>query len=134
MLISSYDGLIAAAKQQLEPQRLLFVFTRVELPTAHSDIEAEKFHAGHGGNLVPVICVDKALIELGSFSDLVEESKQTGQDWKIAFVACLDGQNGVMPTSMDAEIPLQTMQTNILTGMISGYLAYDREGNQIQVV
>ncbi len=80
MLISSYDGLITAAKQQLEPQRLLFVFTKVELPVEHSDIEAEKFHAGQGGNLVPVVCVDKALNELGSFSDLVEESKQTGQD------------------------------------------------------
>ena len=134
MIISSYDGLIAAAKQQLEPQRLLFVFTRVELPEEHSDIEAEKFHAGQGGNLVPVVCVDKALNELGSFSELVEESKQTCPDWKIVFVACLDGKNGMMPTSSDADIPLQTMQTNILTGMVAGYLAYDREGNQTRIV
>lgn len=134
MLISSYDGLITAANQQLEPQRILFVFAKVELPTEHSDVEAEQFHAGQGGNLVPVVCVDKALNELGSFADLFEESKQTGQDWKIVFVACLDGNNGIMPTSIDSEIPLQTMQINILTGKVSGYLAYDREGNQIRVV
>jgi hypothetical protein len=132
MIISSYEDLLAAAKQQPEPQRLLFVFTQVELPAEHTSAEAEQFHAGQGGNLVPVFCVDIALDELGSFADLAAESKQTGQDWKVVFVACLDGKNGVPLSSSDAEMPLQIMQTNILSGMIDRYLAYDREGHQIR--
>lgn len=132
MFISSYDELIAAAKQQPEPQRLLFVFTRVELPEQHSSEEAERFRDGQGGNLVPAFCVDIPADELGSFVELVEESKQAGQDWKIVFVACMDGKNGQLPSSSDAEMPLQSMQTNILSGMIDRYLAYDRDGNQVR--
>ena len=132
MFISSYDELIAAAKQQPEPQRLLFVFTQVQLPEEHSESEAQRFRDGQAGNLVPVFCVDIAIDELGSFAHLVAESKQTGKDWKIVFVACLDGINGQLPSSSDAETPLQTMQTNILSGMVDRYLAYDRDGQQIR--
>ncbi len=132
MNISSYEDLLKAAKQQPEPQRLLFVFTQPELPEGYTQVQIDRFHAGQGGVLTPKMCTDKALDELGAFSDLVKESLQTGQDWKIVFVAGLAGRNGVMPSTEDAQEPLKKMVEAINNGAISNYLAYDRDGNQIQ--
>jgi len=132
MNISSYEDLLKAAKQQPEPQRLLFVFTQPELPEGYTKVQIERFHAGQGGVLTPKICTDKALDELSNFSDLVTESRQTGQDWKIVFVACLAGHGNIMPSTEDAQEPLKKMVEAINNGAISNYLAYDRDGNQIQ--
>jgi hypothetical protein len=132
MNISSYADLLTAAKQQPEPQRLLFVFTQPELPEGYTKVQIERFHAGQGGVLTPKMCTDKALDELGDFSDLVTESLQTEQDWKIVFVACLAGRNGTMPSSAEAQEPLKKMVEGINNGAISHYLAYDRNGNQIR--
>lgn len=132
MNISSYEDLLKAAKQQPEPQRLLFVFTQPELPEGYTKVQIDRFHAGKGGVLTPKMCTDKALDELGDFADLVKESRQTGQDWKIVFVACLAGRGGVMPSTEEAQEPLKKMVEAINNGAISGYLAYDRGGNQVQ--
>lgn len=132
MNISSYEDLLTAAKQQPEPQRLLFVFTQPELPEGYTKVQIQRFHAGQGGVLTPKMCTDKALDELGDFSDLVTESRQTGQEWKIVFVACLAGRAGVMPSTEDAQEPLKKMVDSIQNGAISNYLAYDQDGNQIQ--
>ena len=112
----------------------MFVFTKTELPEEHTERDVQSFAAGQGGCLIPTVCVDKALHELSEFEDLVEESKKTGQDWQIVFVACLSGKSGMMPTSADAEQPLNTMIEGIHSGMIANYLAYDRAGNLIQFV
>ena len=132
MNISTYADLLEAARQQPEPQRLLFVFTRPELPEGATEAQKQAFQAGKGGVLTAQMCTDKALDELGNFSDLVEESRQTGEDWKIVFVACLAGRGGVMPSSEEAQEPLKKMVETINNGAVSRYLAYDRDGNQIQ--
>lgn len=132
MNISSYADLLQAARQQPEPQRLLFVFTKPELPEGYTEAQSQNFQAGTGGVLAPQMCTDKALDELGDFSDLVEESRQMGQDWKIVFVASLPGHAGVMPTTEEAQEHLKTMVNSIQNGAISKYLAYDRDGDPVQ--
>ncbi len=132
MNISNYADLLEAAKQQPEPQRLLFVFTQPELPEGYTAAQNQGFQDGTGGVLTPQICTDKALDELGNFSDLVEESRLMGQDWKIVFVACLAGRAGVMPSSEEAQAHLKTMVNSIQNGAISKFLAYDRDGNLVQ--
>lgn len=132
MNISSYEDLLKAAKLQPEPQRLLFVFAQSELPEGYTEVQTQRFHAGQGGVLTPKVCTDKALDDLSNFSDLVTESRQTGQDWKIVFVACLAGRAGVMPSTEEAQEPLKKMVDAINNGAISHYLAYDRDGNQVQ--
>jgi len=129
---SSYADLLKAAWQQPEPQRLLFVFTKPELPEGYTEAQNQNFQAGTGGVLTPQMCTDKALDELGDFSDLVEESRQMGQDWKIVVVANLPGHAGVMPTTEEAQEPLKTMVNSIQNGAISRYLAYDRDGDLVQ--
>jgi hypothetical protein len=133
MNISNYADLLKAAKQQPEPQRLLFVFTKPELPEGYTEAQNQDFQAGTGGVLTPQMCTDKALDELGDFSDLVKESRQTGQDWKIVFVASLPGRAGVMPSTEEAQEPLKTMIHSIQNGAISRYLAFDQDGDLVQI-
>ena len=125
---------MAVAAKQTEPQRLLFVFTRSELPEDSNVAEQQSFNAGQGGNLIPVVCVDKTLDECGDFAELVDESKNTGQDWQIVFVAALFGKMGVLPSNIDAEQPLARMIESIQQGLIANYLAFDRDGNLVQFV
>ena len=133
MNISSYADLLEAARQQPEPQRLLFVFAQAELPEGYTEAQTQQFQAGTGGVLTPQMCTDKALDELGYFSDLVKESHQMGQDWKIVFVASLPGHAGVMPSTDEAQEHLKTMIHSIQNGAISKYLAFDQDGDLIQI-
>jgi len=133
MNISNYADLLKAAKQQPEPQRLLFVFTKPELPEGYTEAQNQDFQAGTGGVLTPQMCTDKALDELGDFSDLVKESRQMGQDWKIVFVASLPGRAGVMPSTEEAQEHLKTMIHSIQNGAISRYLAFDQDGDLVQI-
>lgn len=131
--ITDYESLLSAARQQTEPQRMLFVFLKASLPDDHGQDEASRFHSGRGGELQPVMCVDKSLDELGSFADLVAESRQTEQDWDIVLLAALSGRNGVRPSADEAEQPLKSMIQAVENGGdLSKYLAFDRSGTPIQ--
>ena len=61
MTISSFDDLLLQARQQAEPQRLLFVFSGAELPDDATAQQRARFEAGAGGALTPLMCVDKTL-------------------------------------------------------------------------
>ncbi len=131
--ITSYESLLTSAKQQDEPQRLLFVFLRASLSEDHKDEEASRFHSGQGGILQPIMCVDKTLDELGNFSDLVEESEKMEQDWQIVLVGALSGRHGIAPDSKEAELPLNVMVENVRNGGdLSKYMAFSRDGSAIQ--
>ncbi len=112
---------------------MLFVFLKTSLPKDHKDVEAMNFHSGQGGELEPVMCVDKALDELGSFADLVTESESMEQNWQIVLVACLSGRGGIAPTPDEATQPLKMMvQTVEQGGNLSNFLAFDKNGDPIQ--
>ena len=131
--ITDYASLLAVAKTQPEPQRLLFVFLKASLPKDHAGEEESRFNSGQGGELEPIMSADKTLHELGSFSDLVAESEAMGKSWNIVLVAALSGKNGVMPTSADAEEPIKKMaQTVESGGNLSNYMAFDNTGTPIQ--
>lgn len=130
--ITNYASLLSVAAQQTEPQRLLFVFLEVSLPDNPQADEATQFHARQGGELQPIMCVDKALIELGSFLELVEESKQLAHNWQIVLAAGISGKNGITPTSDEAESPLKMMVKTVqMGGSLSNYIALDRAGEVV---
>ena len=54
MNIESYSDLIQAAAMQDEPQRLLFVFAKAELPNGYTDTQKHNFDQGQGGALAQV--------------------------------------------------------------------------------
>jgi hypothetical protein len=126
--ISSFDDLLRAAREQSEPQRLLFVFANAELPEDSTPEQRARFHAGLGGALAPLMSVDKVPEELSTFDALAEESLRFGQAWAVVFVASLPGRGGRAPTSEEAGPPLQRMIESIKSGSIGSFIPFDRRG------
>ena len=131
LTISSFDDLLQASRRQPEPQRLLFVFAGAELPEGSTPGQGRRFAAGAGGVLVPLMCVDRTPDELDTFGALVEESRTSGPDWAIVFVAGLAGRGGRAPTREDAEAPLQRMVDAIKTGSHASFIPFDRDGRPV---
>jgi hypothetical protein len=128
MNISSFDDLLRAAREQSEPQRLLFVFANAVLPDNSTPEQRARFEAGQGGALTPLMSVDKTPEELKTFAALVEESRQFGHDWAIVFVASLSGRDGRAPTSEEADRSLQRMIESIESGLFGSFIPFDRQG------
>lgn len=131
MNITSYSEFLKVAEMQGEAQRFLFVFTSAELPEQSSCEQQEKFTAREGGALVPVMCVDKLPDEVRKFSDLVEESWQTGILWDIVFAAAMSGNAGLIPSSDEAEQPLFMMVEAIKNGNIDNFLPFNTAGELV---
>ena len=89
MPIASFDDLLRSAREQGEPQRLLFVFTSAGVPDDATPEQRARFEAGQGGTLTPLMCVDKSAVEWASFDALAEESRRLGQPRGIVFVAAM---------------------------------------------
>ena len=134
MEITSYQDFINMAKQQPEPQRLLFVLAKAQLPEQPTQIQQQQFEQQAGGNLEPVLCVDKLPEEVENFDVLVEESKRTDIDWDIAFVSAMDGRGGHPISSDEASQPLEMMVQQIQAGMIKHFLTINRQGELVQVM
>jgi hypothetical protein len=107
---------------------LLFVFTGAELPADASDTQREQFAAGEGGELAPLMCVDKSLSDLTHFDQLKAEAERAGPPWAIVFAAAMGGRGGQMPSSADAAAPLQRMVDSIKAGQLAGMLPFNRDG------
>ncbi len=131
--IINYQTLLMVGREQETPQRFLFTFLKASLPKDHEGNEQQCFQAGKGGVLQPLMCVDKALNDLTTFSDLVEESKNMDQDWQLVLVACLSGVEDSMPASTEIDLQLKMMVQMVENGGdLSRYLAFDRACDLVQ--
>ncbi|MDQ7072946.1 MAG: ribonucleotide reductase subunit alpha [Gammaproteobacteria bacterium] len=131
--IINYETLLMVGREQKEPQRFLFVFLKTALPKDVEGDEAERFHAGKGGVLQPIMCVDKALDDLTNFTDLVKESENMDQAWQMVLVACLSGVANRMPSIREIDLQLKMMVQRVENGGdLSRYLAFDKNGDLLQ--
>ncbi len=133
MDITHFDDFLAAARQQSEPQRLLFTFAVAELPSDASPGQKAAFEAGEGGALVPAACVDKTLDELTTFAAFVKEADSFSLDWVIVFAASLAGRNGEPPSAADADGALKQMVASIKAGNIQALLPFNRQGEPVRL-
>ena len=133
MNITCFSDLLSAAKIQPEPQRLLFVFAGAELPSEASPEQCAQFANGEGGELAPLMCVDKAVDEVAHFDALVAEAAEAGPTWAIVFTTALSGRGGKMPTPLDAQAPLLRMVDSIKAGRLDGMLPFNRRGEPVHV-
>ncbi len=131
--LDSYAGFIALANAQPEPQRLLWVFAKAELPNGYTESQHQHYLAGQGGALEPVLCVDKLPEEVADFATLVAESLETGVDWDIACGASMAGRAGIAPNSDEAIQPLRLMLNKIQSGIIAEFLTFDKHGELVSL-
>ena len=129
MDISSFDDLLAAARQQPQPQRLLFVFVGAEPGDDSTPEQRAGFEAGRGGTLTPLMCADKSPDEISDFARLEAESCQFGNDWVLVFVAGLDGRNGNAPTPEETKKALARMEESVKAGSFNAFIPFDRTGH-----
>lgn len=128
---SHFRELLKAASTQPQPQRLLFVFARADLPDKPTAQQRERFMAGQGGTLTPLMCVDKAPAEVMDFEALLAESRLAGPPWQVVFAAGLSGAEGSPPTPDQIGLALEKMVNAVWTGSIGPFAAYDPAGHPI---
>ncbi|MCV2367473.1 ribonucleotide reductase subunit alpha [Roseateles oligotrophus] len=136
MQIANFQDLLNAAAMQSDAQRLLMVFAGATLPADASAQQKAEFEAGQGGELAPLICVDKLPQELGSFEALTQEADQllsTEQRWQIVFIASLSGSPGQAPGPEQADKALQAMVESIKAGRIAGFIPFNRQGTPVNL-
>ncbi|HEU0196889.1 MAG TPA: hypothetical protein VFQ88_06695 [Nevskiaceae bacterium] len=131
--LASFDELLAAARTQEEPQRLLFVFARKFVDDHVSETERQQYRDQRGGLIQPCLCVDKTVDEVTNFGSLREESERVGTYWwDIVFVSSMSGRGGIAPNSDEAVQPLQFMVNAINQGRTERMVAFDRHGQYLQ--
>jgi hypothetical protein len=128
MQLADFTDFLAAARNQPDAQRLLFVFAVAELPQTHTPGQARRYREGRGGALAPVMCVDKGLDELDTFAALAEESRATGQPWDIVFVAALADTDGAPPPAAGIDRAFRMMVDAVHRGAVERFLAFDLRG------
>jgi hypothetical protein len=133
MEISHFDDLLAAARQQPEPQRLLLVFAGASLPDAATDAQRAAFDAGEAGELAPLMCVDKDPLDLPDFQALAHEAATMGPAWALVFAAALGGQQGRPPAAAAVDAALQRMVEAVKLGRLAGMIPFDRSGAVVQL-
>ena len=132
MQISNFDDLLLAATQQAIPQRLLFLFTTVELPAGASEAEHANYVNGNGGALVPLMSVDKTPESIRSFDQISNEANLYASEWKFVFVAALQNPFG-QPIDVEmVDDALNRMTQDLKMGQIEGFIPFDRSGNAVQ--
>ena len=77
MIITGFQSLLDAARQQPEPQRLLLVFTRAELPEKATAEQRAKFEQGEGGARVGAGLFDGTVC-IGSRNNLIAALLEDG--------------------------------------------------------
>ena len=133
MDISHFNDLLAAARQQDEPQRLLLVFAGASLPAGATATQKASFDAGNSGELAPLMCVDKDPQALTDFAALVQEATAMGQAWALVFAAALGGRGGQPPSDSQVDAALQRMVESVKSGQLDGLIPFDQQGAAVQL-
>jgi len=124
-MISSFSELLKISAQQDQPQRLLLLFAKAER-------ESKKHKQTQRGTLSPLMCVDKLPNEIVSFTELSKEADSVSKDWDFMFAVSLSGQNGIAPSSEEAEPFLNQMTNDLTSGQnIAQYAIFDRNDSPV---
>jgi len=131
MNIASFADLLQAAQAQPMPQRLLLVFASAELPDDCTAQQRADFLAGHGGALVPQMCVDKSPAELRDFAQLKQEASQFPGEWQVLLASSLSGSVNAEPEEAAIDQALQRMVATIKAGQLANMIAFDAQGQAL---
>lgn len=133
MDITTFDELLQASRLQPDPQRLLLVFAGATLPEGATAAQRQQVEAGEGGELAPLMCVDKDPQSVADFAALLAESETLGPRWTLVFAAALAGQAPLPPSASQVDAALQKMVEAVRHGDIDRYIPFDRQGRAVRL-
>ncbi|MGQ3055020.1 MAG: ribonucleotide reductase subunit alpha [Roseateles sp.] len=129
MNIEHFNDLLAIARAQPEPQRLLMVFTTAECEPDATPAQRAAHAAGAGGVLRPLMCVDKDPAELSDFDALAAEARHAGPAWQLLFTAALAGRT----TSSEIQRMLDLLVKHVESGEFGGLLPFNPAGEVVLI-
>lgn len=127
MNIEHFNDLLAMARIQREPQRLLMVFTAADCDPDATPAQRAAHAAGEGGVLRPLMCVDKDPAELADFDALAAEARQAGPAWQLMFAAALAGRT----TASEIQRMLELLVKRVETGEFGGLVSFNPAGEAV---
>ena len=128
---NSHFSLLLHAAARSGGRQLLFVFATAVLPADATSEQRARFDAGEGGELAPVMCVDKDPHALTTFEALCAESLLAGEPWQVMFAVGLSGRGQIAPTPLQTEEALNAMVEGVRQGSLARYAAYDARGEPL---
>ena len=129
MNIEHFDDLLAIARAQPEPQRLLMVFATAECELDATPAQRAAHAAGDGGVLRPLMCVDKDPAELQGFAALAAEARAAGPAWQLVFTAALSGRT----TEAEIQRTLDLLVKRVEAGEFGGLLPFNAVGEAVVI-
>jgi len=136
-MISHFDDLLQAAREQTAPQRLLLVFAGAELPDDATAEQRARFEAGEGGALVPLMCVDKRPEDVVSFAELCTEADGMHSGWRVVLAGALSALPGeaINDKTVDAafERLLGLIKAGQMDQVLAQTVAFARDGAAVSL-
>lgn len=129
MDIACFDDLLAAARAQGEPQRLLLVFAGADCEPDASPAQRAAHAAGEGGVLRPLMCVDKDPAALADFGALQAEARRAGPPWTLLFAGALSGPH----SETEVQHLLERLVKRVETGAFDGLIPFNASGQAVRL-
>ncbi|NCT84566.1 MAG: ribonucleotide reductase subunit alpha [Comamonadaceae bacterium] len=129
MNIEHFNDLLAMARAQPEPQRLLMVFATADCEPDATPAQRAAHAAGTGGVLRPLMCVDKDPAELRDFDALAAEARRAGPAWQLVFTAALAGRT----TAGEIQHMLELLVKRVEAGEFGGLLPFNPAGEAVRI-
>lgn len=129
MNIEHFNDLLAMARAQAEPQRLLMVFATAECEPDATPAEQAAHAAGQGGVLRPLMMADKDPAELADFAALAAEAREAGPAWQLVFTAALSGRS----SAADVQRMLELLVQRVEAGEFAGLLPFNAAGEAVLI-
>lgn len=130
--LESFDDLLAMARAEPDPCRLLTVLVKAE--TAYRRRADENEAMMDEGLLQPVMVRDWAVTDDLCLADIVTGADSVTSDWRFLMTAILPGSRGTAPTPAECEPHLERMATALTIGAdLGAFVFFDREGGPVSI-
>ncbi|MES1954202.1 hypothetical protein [Salinisphaera hydrothermalis] len=125
--LESFDDLLAMARAEPDPCRLLTVLVQAEIAYRRRPDGSEALV--DEGLLRPVMVRDWAVTDSLCLADIVTGADEVTHEWRFLMTAILPGTRGRAPTPGECEPHLERMATALAIGEdLDAFVFFDREG------
>ncbi|MEQ8965116.1 MAG: hypothetical protein RID91_04760 [Azospirillaceae bacterium] len=137
MMRSVINGLIEGGRIDGGPQRLLFLFLKVEFEgegasTDEGAFETAEIAIDATGTMTPVMVTDLPATRDLDFERIVDEADDVNEDWEYVMIAACPEEDGDLEERI--ERCLEDMATRVMTGGdLSRFLIVDRAQNPVHL-